>query len=94
MNGEFTTQADTNWFEVVSSEVRAWWEVLGNQQSRAGTPDPMYDQWRWSVLNAPGVYATGPDIVQGEGLPNGNGGISTPMLLLGAVVIALLLWKK
>jgi len=91
---EFTTQTDTNWFEVVSSEVRAWWEVFQSSDPRASTPDPMFDQWRWNVLQGGGVVpiGSGPGVVEGAGLP--SNGINTQMLLLIGVLAVVLLWKK
>lgn len=79
---------DTNWFEVVSSEVRSWWEVIQREQPRTPDPDPMMERWRWQVL-------------QGTPAPNGiiadrqNVTISTQtLLLLGVVVIAILVLNK
>lgn len=91
---EFTTGAETNWFEVVSSEVRAWWETFQQTQPRTTELDPMHDQWRWSILQGGGVVpiGSGPGVVEGAGLPT-NGGISLPMLLLGGVLLFVLLKK-
>ena len=89
---EFTAGADTNWFEVVSSEVRAWWETYQTTQPRTQTPDPMIDQWRWSILQGGGVVpiGSGPGVVEGAGLP--SSGINPMWLLLG--VAALFLFMK
>jgi len=91
---EFTTQADTNWFEVVSSEVRAWWETFNQSQPRPTELDPMQDQWRWQILQGGGVVpiGSGSGVVEGAGLP--NGGISTGVLLLLGLVVVVVLMKK
>lgn len=91
---EFTTQADTNWFEVVSSEVRAWWETFNQSQPRPTELDPMQDQWRWQILQGGGVVpiGSGSGVVEGAGLP--SNGISTGALLLLGLVVVVVLMKK
>jgi hypothetical protein len=87
--------ADTNWFEVVSSEVRAWWETFQQSQPRVNAPDPMYDQWRWSILQGGGTVpiGSGPGVVEGAGLPSNGISGNVGLLLLGAVALFLFMKK-
>lgn len=86
--------ADTNWFEVVSSEVRAWWETFQTTQPRTTSPDTMGDQWRWRILQGGGTVplGSGDGVVEGAGLP-AAGGLTMPMILLGGVLLFVLLKK-
>lgn len=75
-----TQQAETSWMEIVSSELRAWWEVIG-RGGQARNPDP--------------IVVLPPPLISPSYQPAGVTTIDNKTLLLvGGVILLLVMMNK